>query len=97
MIYWSWASWFEPVSCSLCSGTSRFGLRSSGLYLGNSGLVSRSSSLFSGSFGGSSCMGSGSMVWGGLLVSRGGIWGCCGDGGCLVTMVDGEGLGSGSS
>jgi hypothetical protein len=38
---------------------------------------------------GSSCMDSRSVVWGGLVVSRGGDWGCGGDGRCSVMMVYG--------
>jgi hypothetical protein len=43
-------------------------------------------------------MGSGSMVWGGMVISQGGNWGCGGDGGCSIVMVvDGVVLGSRSS
>jgi hypothetical protein len=88
MIYSSRASGFGLVSCSLCSGTSGFGPGISGLFLGNSGFISRSSG--SGSYRGLRCMGSGSLVWGGLVVSGGGEWGCGGDVGCSVMMVDGR-------
>jgi hypothetical protein len=82
-IFWSWDLGFEPVSCSLCSGISGFGPEIFGLCSGISG--------------GSSCMGSGLVVWGGLSVSRGGDWGCGGDGGCSIMMVDGVVSGSRSS
>ena len=71
------------MSCSFCSGTSRFGPDSSSLYSSIS-RVSR-------------CIGSGSVVWGGVSVFGGGDWGCGGDGGCSVMMVDGVVSGSGSS
>jgi hypothetical protein len=53
--------------------------------------------LCSGIYGGSRCMGYGTLVWGGMPVSGGGEWGCGSDGGCSVMMVDGVVLGSGSS
>ena len=56
------------------------------------------SGLFSSISRGSNCMGSGSMVWDGMVVSWGGDRGCGGDGDCLVMMVvDGVVSGSGSS
>ena len=48
-----------------------------------------SSSLYSGISGGSRCMGYGSLVCVGLSVFGGGDWGCGGDGGFSVMMVDG--------
>jgi hypothetical protein len=43
-------------------------------------------------------MGSGSLVWDGMLVSGGGKWGCDGDGGfSMMMVVDGVVSGLGSS
>jgi hypothetical protein len=43
--------------------------------------------IYSGSSGGSNCTGSGSMVWGWMIISCGCDWGCGGYVGCLVMMV----------
>jgi hypothetical protein len=72
MICWSWASGFGPVTCSLCSGTSGFGPESFGLCSGISGLGLGSFCLCSGISGGSSCMGSRSLVWDGMSFFGGG-------------------------
>jgi hypothetical protein len=42
-------------------------------------------------------MGSRSVVWGGMSIYRGGDWGCGGDGGCSLMMVNGWVSGSWSS
>jgi hypothetical protein len=72
MIYWSWDLGFVPVSYSLSSGTSRFGPGSCGLCSGIYGFGLESSGLCLGILGRSNYMCSGSMVWGGTSVSRGG-------------------------
>jgi len=47
---------------------------------------------------GSNCMGSNSVVWGGMAISGGGNWGCEVNGGFSVMMVvDGVVSGLGSS
>jgi hypothetical protein len=93
-IYWSWMFDFRLVSCRVCSGTSGFGPKASGLSSCNSWVFSGCS--FSTFSGGLSYIVFGYVVWGGLVVYGVGDWGC-GDGGCSVMMVDGKVLGSRSS
>jgi hypothetical protein len=45
------------------------------------------SSTFSGGSGRSSCMGSGELVWDGMVVSCSGDGACGGDGACSVMMI----------
>jgi hypothetical protein len=97
MICWFWDSGFMLVSYSLHSGTSTFGPGSFCLCLGNSHSGPRSSGLFLGTSRESSCMGSGSVVWGGLSIYGGSESGCGCDGGFSVMMVDGWVSGLGSS